>query len=309
MRLTIVCLVILAASVAASDSSFFGRLHQRRIDRLQRLIDSLNNRDKSLLGQARDENRARIQRFRDFISSLRKGEDVSDGDEKTTRRRRDVDHLGENSERDSDYTARKITNVRRLIAKLESKIPSKHELIPGHMVDVFRVRRLKERLVRLLRRHLSTTVTGDDRVKRQADGETTSDALTEVDRQIRSIRQMIADLEHRVSSEESNHGVTKRIRQLKSRLVNLRRRRDALLRQASEDRVKRQSDKANETITKATVSNPIIRRIARLHYLIGIIETNGSHLSGMAKVENRAKIQRLRDIITDLRMELDGYPN
>ena len=137
MKLFLVCLIVVVAVVSVSEAGPITRSMQRRIDRIEKLIESLNNRDRSLVGQARDENQARIQRLRDNLTTLRKGEDAKEEDvkgedvkdedaetdsepkEKQDRRRRATED--DDKKDDPGFVTRRIDALRNQISAMEER--------------------------------------------------------------------------------------------------------------------------------------------------------------------------------------------
>ena len=170
MKFALVCVLVVVAIVSISEAGPIERAIQRRIDRLDNLIKVLNDRDKTLVGAARDANRANIQRFRDMISGLRKGEDDKDGDgttdapkdETKDRRRRAAEDDKKDEKKDDDkkdepgFVTRRINRLRDQISTMEKNAST----LTGRARDLlFKQIDLQRALLdRLLRRPVSNSL-------------------------------------------------------------------------------------------------------------------------------------------------------
>lgn len=71
MKLTVVCVAVLVCFTFV-EAGIIDAALQRQIDRIQAVIDMLQNREQSLTGQARDRVLERINRLRERLAELRK---------------------------------------------------------------------------------------------------------------------------------------------------------------------------------------------------------------------------------------------
>jgi len=128
MKLTVAFLALCLCVAFVSAQGPIARSLQRRIERIEAAIAALENRDRSLIGQARDSNRQRIKDLRDRLSKLRKsGEDTKDGDDdELFRFRRDADDEKKDEDKDDDkqedgFITRRIKRLQEQVRNLEKQ--------------------------------------------------------------------------------------------------------------------------------------------------------------------------------------------
>lgn len=93
------------------------RLMQRRIDRVRKLLDILQDREKSLSGAARDAVKDRVQEVRDRLSKLL-GRDKKDKDDDEKAIKDDDDE----DDKKESFVTRRINRLRESIKNIEKRL-------------------------------------------------------------------------------------------------------------------------------------------------------------------------------------------